>query len=129
MAKPAVWISRPARDRGTSTKTTNDLGVGSRPVAFVHTEVAGCSTAIGEFVRGPFVDHTVGTAEHFRRDVGRYAGAKHTPDLRTNAPQRPGGQGVVGSNPAVPTQVRGLIENRALTPWTSRSALLDPGVP
>jgi hypothetical protein len=29
-----------------------------------------------------------------------------------------GGQGVVGSNPAVPTQVRGLIENLALTLWT-----------
>jgi hypothetical protein len=63
--------------------------------------------------RGPGVDHTVGTAKHSQRDARRDADGRHTSDLHTNAPQRPGGQGVVGSNPAVPTQVRGLIEDLA----------------
>ena len=41
----------------------------------------------------------------------------------------PGGQGVAGSNPAVPTQVRGLIDNLALTLGTTLIPVVWSGAP
>jgi hypothetical protein len=62
-------------------------------------------------VRGPSGDHTAcamvrGTTLTARSDLG-----DSVRDVRGRVAKRPGGQGVVGSNPAVPTQVKGLIQN------------------
>jgi hypothetical protein len=61
--------------------------------------------------RGPAVDRTAYMASHAERDDPCHTDASHTHDLRIHATQCPGGQGVVGSNPAVPTQVRGMIRD------------------